>query len=221
MSASARRVRILVKNVVNWLKTSAWWPSPTSSLEILEQHLDLCCRHVCVRVVDQRRVEAEPAQQGQRAEHREPVAIKIFDQSQDLLPFALQMRLVDPPMPGVQLDLDDLLLLGRQLGCDALLGAAQHQRADPPAQLAQSNRVLAALDRSPVVLRETIRIREKPWRGDREQCPEVHQAVFQRGAGDRQLERGRDAAGALVGLGAVVLHELCLVEDAARTTPAR
>ena len=72
-------------------------------------------------VVDQRRIEAEPAQQGQRPEYGEPVAIKIFDQAQDLLPFSLQVRLVDPPVPGVQLDLDDLLLLGRQLGGDASL----------------------------------------------------------------------------------------------------
>ena len=40
-------------------------------------------------------------------------------------------------MPRVQLDLEHLLLLRRQVGGDLLLRAAHDQRLDPPPQLGQ------------------------------------------------------------------------------------
>ena len=199
---------------MNWLNTSARWPSPTSSPRSLEQHVDLGRRHVRVRLG--RPAPASRLSWRSRVSDRRIVnrlLVQVVDQAEDLLPLPLQVRLVDPLVLRVELDLEHLLLLGRQLRRDAFLGAAQHQRPDPPTQLAQP---IASLPRSigpAVVLGEPVRDREKPRRRDREQRPQVHQAVLQRRAGDRQLERRRQPAGALVGLGLVVLDELGLVED--------
>ena len=82
-------------------------------------------------------MQAELAQQRERAQDREPVAVEVVEQAEDLLPLALQVRLVELAVPRVQLDLEHLLLLGRQVGGDLLLGAALDQRLDPPPQLGE------------------------------------------------------------------------------------
>jgi hypothetical protein len=144
------------------------------------------------------------------------LSVQVVDQPEHLLPLTLQMRLVEPLVPRVQLDLDHLLLLRRQLGRHDVLGPAQHDRPDPPPQLGQPGRVALPLDRPPVVLREPVSGREQAGGGDGQQRPQVHQAVLQRGAGDRQFERSRDPAGTGMGLGPVVLDELGLVEHQTR-----
>ena len=115
----------------------------------------------------------------------------------------------------MQLDLEGLLLLGRQVGGHQLLRAALDERLDPAPQAGEPLGVAAALDRPRVLLGEPLRIGEQPGRRDRQQRPQLHQVVLHRGAGDRQLERRRQLADALVGLGLVVLDELRLVEDQA------
>ena len=55
-------------------------------------------------------------------------------------------------MLRVQLHLQDLFLLGRQLGGHLVLGAAPDQRPDPPLELGQSLAVALPLDRPGVVV---------------------------------------------------------------------
>jgi hypothetical protein len=64
----------------------------------------------------------------------------------------LQIGLVRSSMLAIELQLDDLLLLGGQLGGHVGLPAAQQQRADPAAQLGQPVGVAVLLDRVAVVL---------------------------------------------------------------------
>ena len=73
--------------------------------------------------------------------------------------------------------------------------------------------VARLLDGPRVVLAEPLGVREQPGRGDRQQRPQLHQVVLHRRAGDRDLERRRHPARALVRLGLVVLDVLGLVEE--------
>ena len=113
---------------MNWLKTSARWPPPMTSPQLFGQGVDLAARKVEVLAVDKAGVQAQLAQQGERAQDGEPVALQVIDQPEDFLPLPLQMPLVDRAVPGVQVHLENLLLLGGQVGGDSLLGAAQDQR---------------------------------------------------------------------------------------------
>ena len=88
-------------------------------------------------VGDQAGVQAEPAEQRDRAQDREPVAVDVVDQPQHLLPLALQVALVDPTVPRVELDGEHLLLLGGEFGGHLLLGPPADQRPDPAAQPGQ------------------------------------------------------------------------------------
>ena len=73
--------------------------------------------------------------------------VHVVDQAEHLLPFPLQLGLVDLAVLRVQLDLQHLLLLGRQVGGHLLLGPALDQRLDPPLQLGQQLGVALLLDR--------------------------------------------------------------------------
>ena len=124
--------------------------------QVGQQHLHLRRRHAGVRLVQQGRVQAQPAEQGQGAQHGEAVPLQVVDQAQHLLPLPLQMGLVEPLVSRMQLDLDHLLLLGRQLGRDAVLGPPQQERSDASAELVQAGRIPVPLDRSAVVLGEPV-----------------------------------------------------------------
>ena len=129
-------------------------PAADHLAQLAEQRVDLGRRQVGVRLVDQPGVQAELAQQGQRAEDREAVGVHVVDQAEDLLPLPLQPGLVDLAVLRVQVDLQDLLLLGGQVGGHLFLGAAQDQRLDPPLELGQPLGVALLLDRAGVVVAE-------------------------------------------------------------------
>ena len=181
--------------------------------QVLGQRVELAARHVGVRVVDQAGVQAQLAQQGERAQNGEAVVREVIDQPEDLLPLPLQLPLVDHAVPGMQIHLEHLLLLGGQVRGHLLLRAPHDQRPDPAAQLREQLWPVAVLDRPGVEVAEPARVREQPGRGDRQQRPELHQVVLHRRAGDRELERRGQLPGALVGLRLVVLDELRLVQQ--------
>ena len=72
--------------------------------------------------LDERGMQAELAQQGERPQDREPVAVDVVDEPEDLLALALQVPLVDAAVARVELHLEDLLLLRRQVGGHLFLG---------------------------------------------------------------------------------------------------
>jgi hypothetical protein len=93
-------------------------------------------------------MQAEPAKQRDRAQDREPVAVDVVDEPQHLLPLALQVPLVDAPVPRVELDRKHLLLLRGEFGSHLFLGPPADQRPDPASQPSQQLAVVVALDRS-------------------------------------------------------------------------
>ena len=123
--------------------------------------------------LDEARVQAQLPQQRDRAEDREAVAIEVAEQPEDLLPLALQVGVVDLAVARVEVDLEGLLLLGRQVARDELLRAPLDERLDPAPQPREPLGVAAALDRLRVLLGEPLRVGEQPRRGDREQRPEL------------------------------------------------
>ena len=137
----------------------------------------------------------------------------VADQAEYLLPFPLQPGLVDLSVLRMQLHLQDLLLLGRQVGGYLLLGAAQDERPDPPPELGQALGVTLPLDWPGVVVAEPVRAGEQPRRGDGQQRPQFHQVVLQRRARDRDLHRGGQSARALIDLRLAVLGLLGLIEQ--------
>ena len=125
---------------VNWLKTRARCPSATSSragrrsASILPRRTSGVARR---RPARGRRLSCRSRVSDRKIANR--LRVDVVDQAEHLLPLALQVRLVDAAVPRVQLDLQHLLLLRRQVGGDLLLGAAQHERPDAAAQLASSS----------------------------------------------------------------------------------
>jgi len=57
------------------------------------------------------------------------VVVDVLKQAEDLLPLALQVGLVQLPVPGIQFDLEDLLLLLRQVLAATLLLGPPHDQA--------------------------------------------------------------------------------------------
>ena len=114
---------------MNWLKTSARWPPPITSPSCSTSARELRAGNVVVALVDEARIDAELAQERDRAQDREPVAVEVVDQAEDLLPLALQPGLVELAVARVELDLERLLLLRRQVGGDEFLGAALERGA--------------------------------------------------------------------------------------------
>ena len=199
---------------VNWLNTSARCPPATTSASCSSSASIFGCRARRGSSVDQAGMQAELAEQGQRPQDREPVAVDVVDQPQHLLPLALQVRSGRlRRCRGSSSTSSTCSCFGGQFGCHLFLGPPQHQRPDPASQPGQLLAVVAALDRPRVVLGEPGRAGEQPRRHDRQQRPQLHQVVLHRRAGDRELERRGQLPGALVGLGLVVLDELRLVQD--------
>ena len=181
--------------------------------ELLDERAELRAGDAVAAGRDEARMQAELPQQCDRAQDREAVPVEVAQQPEDLLALALEVGVVQLPVPRVQVDEEHLLLLGRQIGGDQLLGAALDERLDPPAQAGELLAVAAALDRPRVLLGERLRVREQPGRGDRKQRPQLHQVVLHRRSGERQLERRGQLANAAICLGLVVLDVLRLVED--------
>jgi hypothetical protein len=76
------------------------------------------------------------------------LGLHVAQEPEDLLPLPVQVGLVELLVPGVEIELEDLLLLLGQVGGDLLLGPAQDQRPDPAAQLDQTLGVGLLLDRA-------------------------------------------------------------------------
>ena len=144
---------------MNWLNTSARCPPPITSSELLDERVELRARDAVGSLVDEARMEAELAQQRDRAQDREAVAVEVVEQAEDLLALALQVGVVELAVARVEVDLERLLLLRRQVGGDELLGAALDERLDPPPQAREPLAVAVALDRPRVLLGEPLRDR--------------------------------------------------------------
>lgn len=84
--------------------------------------------------IDEAGMQAELPQQGERPEDLEAVLLPLPQQAEHLLPLARQPGVVDPAVFGRQLDGQHLLLFGRQLLDDLILGAAQQHRLDAAPQ---------------------------------------------------------------------------------------
>lgn len=85
-------------------------------------------------VLHQGRVDRELAQSSERGENLDPVALEIVREPQDPAPLPLKVPVVEPAVRGGEVDVQHLLLLGRQVGGDLLLGPAQQERPDPAPQ---------------------------------------------------------------------------------------
>ena len=137
--------------------------------ELLHERVDLRAAELDVGGVDEPGMQAQPAQQRERTQDGEAVARDVAEQAQYRLALPLQVPLVEAAMARAELDLQHLLLLGREVGGHLLLGAALDQGRDPPPQPAQELGVGVLLDRPRVLLAEAGRMREEPGCGDRQQ----------------------------------------------------
>jgi hypothetical protein len=180
--------------------------------QVVDEHVDLGRPDPVVLRVDQRRIETELTQLGQRPEDRDPVLVEVLDEAQHGLPLPLQVGLVDAPVSWRQRHLEDLLLLRWQVRGHDLLGPPQQERPDPFAEPFEGGRVAESLDRVRDQLGETLGVRVQAGGDDREQGPQLHQPVLHRRPGQREPERYVEAPHALVRLAVVVLHGLGLVE---------
>ena len=102
----------------------------------------------------------------------------VVEQSENLLPFALQVGVVDRAMARMQLDLEYLLLLGRQVRSHLFLGAPHHQRFDASSQLRQSFCITVFFDGSAVEIGEGGGAGKQSWCSDREQRPQLQKIVL-------------------------------------------
>ncbi len=71
---------------------------------------------------------------------------KSSTQPEDALPLLREVGVVELAVPRMQLDGEHLLLLGRQVGGDHLLGAAEQERPDPLLEPPQGGLVAVLLD---------------------------------------------------------------------------
>ena len=147
--------------------------------------------------VDELGREAEHAQQRERAEHDEPVAVEVLEQAEHLLPLALQHRVVERAVRGAELDPHLLLLLGRQVGA-----TSSFVRRSTSGRMRRRSRARRAArygrrppgSRAPCPARSGRRTRSRKRRADgkspgaveRQQRPQLGQAVLERRAGDRE-----------------------------------
>lgn len=122
--------------------------------ELSHQFVGLRAGDRSVARVRQGRGEAELSQQGQRRQDGEAITVEIIEQTQNLLTFAIEDGVVDLSMLRVQVDLDDLFLLGWQIRGDELLGSAHQQRANSSAQSREGLGVAIVLDRPTVDVAE-------------------------------------------------------------------
>lgn len=100
-----------------------------------------------------------------------------------------------------------------KLGCDLLLGAAQHEGAQPTVQTRLCDRVTMLFDRGAKQFLKPLPIPQKARIPPVDQRPKVLQRVFQRRAGQRQPPLGRNVAQALGHLRGRVLEGLRFVQD--------
>ena len=210
---------------MNWLNTRARWPLPTTAQQVSISVSSLLLRQVVMAGSSSGgepacRLSCRSSVSERRIVNR--LASRSSMQAEHLLPLALQMESgTASGASGCSSTSSTCSCFGRQVGRDLLLRPALDQRLDPAPQLIQQLAVtLRVLDRPGVVLPELLRMREQSRCGDRQQRPQLHQVVLHRRAGDRQLERRRQPARALIDLGLVILSVLGLVQDQARTTPA-
>ena len=127
------------------------------------------------------------------------------------------MRVIDAAVTGSQRQVHARIVLRRKLRRHQLLGAAQHERADAPAQTSSRRRgvrrVLTGLRRASVQVTERAGGGEQTVRHNRQQCPQLHEVVLNGRAGHRDLGAGGHRAGDGPGAGAGVFDELRLVQQ--------
>lgn len=148
--------------------------------ELLDQGIDLRRGYQAgIRLVDEGGIERHLPQHGEGPQDGDAVAVEVIDEPEEALALALQVPVVDGPVPRVQVDGEHLLHLRRQLGGDGLLGAAQHERSDAPAQGREALGVPGVLDRLGPLVLEQGRARVQPGGHDGQQRPQVHQRVLE------------------------------------------
>ena len=132
------------------------------------------------------------------------------------------MRVIDAAVTGSQRQVHARIVLRRKLRRHQLLGAAQHERADAPAQTSSRRRgvrrVLAGFRRASVQVTERTGGREQTVRHNRQQRPQLHEVVLDGRAGHRNLGACGHCAGDGPGTSAGVFDELRLVQQ--ERTPA-
>ncbi len=209
---------------MNWLKTTVRWPSATISSQLHQQLIELARRHVRVLRIDQTGREAEHPQQRERAEDDEPVAVQILQEPEHLLALPLQHGVVQRAVGGRR--------ARRSSSCSCLGGSSgatssfvrrrtsgrmrRRSRARRAARKGPPSCVLghlAELDRLHVLLSEAPRRREQTRRRQRQQRPQLGEAVLERRSGDREGHGRAQLAHGAVLEGLRVLDELRLVED--------
>ena len=127
------------------------------------------------------------------------------------------MRVVDAAVAGGQRQVHAHIILRRKLRRHQLLGAAQHERPDAPAQASgrggRVRGVLTGFGRAGVQVAEGAGGGEEPVRHNRQQRPQLHEVVLQGRAGHRNLGARGHGAGDRPGAGAGIFDELRLVQQ--------
>ena len=180
--------------------------------QLVDEQVDLGRADPVVLGVDQGGVESELAQLGERTEDGYPVVVEVVDQAEDPLALLGQVGVVDLAVARPEVDRDDLLLLGRQVCGDELLGATEHERPDPAAEPVEGGLVALLLDRPRDHVAKTPGRGVEAGSSDGQQGPQLHQPVLEGRPGDGEAEVGIEDADGGVGLALVVLDLLGLVE---------
>ena len=238
MPRSSSRAATSPRNDVNWLKTSVRWPSARISSSCSNSAVSLLGGDVRVRGIDELGGEAQHPQQRERAEDDEPVAVEVVEEAR--APSAARAGAPRrtargarrrarpappapawaagrrPPAPSCG--------AARAAGSAAAAARAAARDASPPSWFSGT---------LPCSMGPTYSSRKRradgksPGADEREQRPQLGQAVLHRRAGDRERHIRAQVARGAVRLGLAVLDELGLVEhesrplDARRTPPRR
>ena len=217
MPSASSRSRTRRRNDVNWLNTRARWPSAASSSRWSTSTSILADPTPAYVVVDQGGVEAELAQPGQRAEDRDPVAVEVVDQAEDRSAArAAGGSRRSRRCRGVSATSSTCSCLGgRSAATSSLVRRSRNgriRRRKRRSTSASPSFSTGLATSSVNWLRPGVEAR----RDDREQRPQLEQAVLDRRAGDGEPERDVEAADRLVGLALVVLDR-----SAPRRAPGR
>jgi hypothetical protein len=110
-------------------------------VELFDERVELRAGNGIMLGIHERGVEAQKTQPGDGPKDRDPVALEVVEQSQDSLALALEVRVVHLAVTRMQLDLERLLLLGREFGGHELLGSPLEQRLNASSLLGEPLRV--------------------------------------------------------------------------------
>ena len=156
---------------------------------MVDEHVDLGRPDAVVRLVDQRRVEAELAQPGQRPEDRDPVLVEVVDagRARSAARAAGGSRRSCGAAASAATSRTCSCLAGRSAATSSLVRRSRNGRIRRRKRASTSrspSRSTGLRDR----LGEPLRPRVEPGRHDRQQRPQLHQPVLHRRAGEREPE---------------------------------